>query len=91
MTREKTGKLLDEIVALYPNLIRGGSDMLLMGRMWDESLQDQEYETMHNALILYFKADTKGYVPTAGQLIEIAEREVSDPLRPADHEYWGNE
>ena len=88
MTREETGNFLDEIVALYPNVIRKDSDMALMLKLWEEALQDYGYEEIHKALQDYFRNDSRGYVPTAGQLIELA-RPRSSLTPSSDHEFWG--
>lgn len=90
MTSHDTGIFLNELYALYPNGIRDSSDFALVGSMWEEALKDYEYAEIHTALQKYFQNDTKGYVPTAGQLIELTKPE-EDPLLPKDHEDWGFE
>ena len=70
MTKTETGKFLNELAALYPNVIRKDSDLNLMATLWDEALKDCDYEDIHKALQDYFRTDQKGYVPTAGQLLE---------------------
>lgn len=90
MTREETGDFLDELQALYPNVVRQDSNLDLMLNLWEEALKEFSYEDIHKALQDYFRSDRKGYVPTAGQLIELTLPEA-DPLMPKDHEYWGEE
>ena len=82
MTEKESGKFLNELAALYPNVIRKDSDFELMFSMWHEALKEYKYEEIHEALQTYFRRDTKGYVPTAGQLIEL----TIDPLNPTDRE-----
>ena len=87
MTKSETGKFLNELTALYPNVIRKDSDLKLMAELWDEALKDCKYEDIHKALQDYFRADKKGYVPTAGQLIDQT-IPFTDPRLPKDHEVW---
>lgn len=88
MTKKETGKFLDELAALYPNVIRKDSDLKLMLSMWDEALKDYQYDEIHKALQEYFRSDTRGYVPTAGQLIELT-IPFTDPFLPKDHIDYG--
>lgn len=88
MTAKETGIFLNELAALYPNVIRKDSDLKLMANMWNEALQEYGYEEIHNALQAYFRSDSRGYVPTAGQLIELA-RPRSSLTPSSDHEFWG--
>lgn len=88
MTKDETGRFLDELVTLYPNSIRKDSNLKLMLKLWEEALKDCSFTDVHQALQAYFKTDTKGYVPTAGQLIDLFEDE-SDPLKPDDHVFLG--
>ena len=88
MTAKETGTFLNELYALYPNGIRDTSDISLTASIWDEALKDYEYTEIHNALLTYFQQDSKGYVPTAGQLIELA-RPRSSLTPSSDHEFWG--
>ena len=71
MTREETARFLGEMMNLYPSIERKNEDYRLTVQLWQESLSDFTLEDMHKALINYFQSDTKGYAPTAGQLIEI--------------------
>ena len=91
MTANETGIFLNELAALYPNVIRKDSNLKLMANMWNEALQDYGYEEIHNALQAYFRNDTKGYVPTAGQLIELIESKHTEPYLDDEHEFWGYE
>ena len=87
MTREESGQFLNEMFSLYPNLVRNIGSVKLMAELWSEVLFDQDYAEIRKALQRYFKRDTKGFPPTAGQLIELTVEE-EDPLMPADHVYY---
>ena len=87
MTRQETGKFLDELATLYP-MIKRDTDMALMGDLWEEALKDYSYKDVHAALQDYFRSDTKGYVPTAGQLIECIDDKV-DYLHPEGSIFLG--
>ena len=84
MTRQETGKFLDELTTLYPNVLRKEINMGLMGNLWEEALKDYSYKDIHEALQDYFRGDIKGYVPTAGQLIDLID-DGYNSLRPDDH------
>lgn len=68
MTQQECGDFLDEMIALYPSMMRPGVDQKMLLGLWSELLVDQEYKKAHNALMRYFREDKKGYVPTYGQL-----------------------
>ena len=87
MTRKESGVFLNELISLYPNLVRQSSPVKMLAELWSEALKNEEYSQIRAALIKYFKNDTKGYVPTAGQLIELT-KEEPDPFLPPDHEYY---
>ena len=91
MTREESGLLLNELISLYPNLVRQSSSVKTLAELWNEALQDKDYAQIHAALIKYFKNDTKGYVPTAGQLIEIADEDIpfAEPYIDDEHPFLG--
>ena len=40
MTEKESGKFLNELAALYPNVIRKDSDFELMFSMWHEALKE---------------------------------------------------
>lgn len=88
MTKDESGRFLNELISLYPNLIRPQQSVKMLAELWAEALADQDYEKIHAALIAYFKTDTRGFVPTAAQLIEFTE-EPEDPLMPKDHVFMG--
>lgn len=88
MTKKETGQFLDEITVLYPSFVRNDTNMNLVLTMWDEALKRYEYKDMHEALQEYFRTDRKGYVPTAGQLIDLID-DGEDTLKPDDHEFLG--
>lgn len=87
MTKKETATFLGELMTLYPNITKNRNDLEKVVDLWHESLSQCELYEIHSALIRYFQTDTKGYVPTAGQLIELTKEEV-DPLIPPDHDYY---
>lgn len=87
MTKKETATFLGELMTLYPSLMKSRDDLGKVVDLWHESLKDHTLLEIHDALIRYFQTDTKGYVPTAGQLIELT-KEEPDPYIPPDHEYY---
>ncbi len=88
MTVKETAVFMNELVALYPNLIRKDTDPKLMFKLWEEALKDYEYAAIHRALVTHFKTDKNGYAPSIGQLIKLTEPE-DDPFLPKDHVFMG--
>lgn len=72
MTRDETKKLLNEIYSMFPRLIGENTNKALMVDLWTEALEGQEYQKMHNAFIRYVQTDSKGFPPTAGQLLALS-------------------
>lgn len=87
MTKGETADFLGELMTLYPSIMKSRDDLGKVVELWHESLKDFGLYEIHAALIKYFQTDTKGYVPTAGQLIELT-KEEPDPYVPPDHEYY---
>ena len=87
MTKGETADFLGELMTLYPSIMKSRDDLGKVVELWHESLKDFGLYEIHAALIKYFQTDTKGYVPTAGQLIELT-KEEPDPDVPPDHEYY---
>lgn len=85
MTRDETTRLLTEIAHLFPRFVNTDEDKRLKVDLWNEVLQDETYQEIHDALVEYTRSDNKGFAPTAGQLIELTQ----DPLCPPDHVNMG--
>lgn len=85
MTREETKRLLTEIAQLFPRFVNQDEDKKLKVDLWAEALGEYEYARMHEALMAYVRTESKGYAPTAGQLIDLATDWLSGGK---DHEFW---
>jgi len=68
MTREECGVFLNELISLYPSILRPGMNEGRLYALWYEVLEKESFEKTHAALIKFFRADKKGFPPTAGQL-----------------------
>lgn len=78
MTKDECGKFLNELISIYPNLLRKEIDLETLANMWFEVLQNEDYTKTHNALAHYFRTDKSGFPPTAGQILPPAKVYMSD-------------
>ena len=72
MTKAETKKLLQIMAALYPNW--HPEDLDLAVDAWRAVLQDETAQDMADALREFAKEDKKGFPPSPGMLIDLAEK-----------------
>jgi len=68
MTITETKRIIAVIVATYPNYHPDDIDTTV--QIWHEVLEDYSYRQIDNALKRYIKAESKGFAPSIGQIIE---------------------
>lgn len=72
MTKAETKKLLQIVAALYPNW--KPEDLDLTVSAWSAVLEDEKAQAMADALREFAKEDKKGFPPSPGMLIDLAEK-----------------
>lgn len=71
MTKKETAQILFLLKEYYPNSIESSS---LENRVnaWYLVLKDHDYQTIQAAMVAFVATDTKGFMPSVGQLLEKA-------------------
>ena len=72
MTREETLKILMGMQVQYPNF--NPKDKRYTLDLWHKAFEDQNYLEISDALMYFFKNDTKGFAPLPGQLLDCARK-----------------
>ncbi len=78
MTRDETKKLLFMISGAFPNF--KPEDKTLAVDTWQFLLGELDAEEVFRAFKIYATTESKGYAPTAGQLVEIIRQQKSEDL-----------
>lgn len=68
MTRDEAKKLVMIAKTTYPNW--NPDDLSMTIDVWRKALEEYDYQTAETAMWMYIKADTKGFAPSPGQIID---------------------
>ena len=85
MTREETKKIIMVIVASYPNW--KPMDLSMTVDAWYSMISDYSYNDIALALKAYVTADTSGFAPSIGQLVEKV-KTLNSPAELDEMEAW---
>ena len=87
MTKKETAKIIFLLKEYYPNSLES-SDLENRVNAWYLVLKDNDFQTIQAAMMAFVTTDTKGFMPSVGQLIEKA---VSMTTKPemTELEAWG--
>lgn len=72
MTRRETAELLTVLQSNYPDAFRGMSDSCVQAKiaLWQQMFADYSKEQVSAAAMAYMATDTKGFMPSVGQINE---------------------
>ena len=70
MTREETVRIIHIIVASYPSFKPSASEVSEMVETWNYMLDEYSYQVIAMALKSFITADTSGFPPSVGQLLD---------------------
>ena len=79
-------KLLTTIQAAYPNYKMADKEITI--NLWEDMLSEYTYQQVSTALKAYIMADTSGFAPSIGQLVDMA-RKIKNPNVLGELEAWG--
>ncbi len=87
MTKKETAQILFLLKEYYPNSFESSS---LENRVnaWYLVLKDHDYQTIQAAMVAFVATDTKGFMPSVGQLLEKA-TSMQDAGGMTELEAWG--
>ena len=86
MNRQETIKLLTTIQTAYPNYKLPNKEIAV--ELWQEMLSEYTYQQVATALKAYIMADTSGFAPSIGQLVDRAQK-IKQPNVLSEMEAWG--
>jgi hypothetical protein len=85
MTRNEMVLLIRVVTNAYPNF--NPKDLSDTVDVWYEMLSDYTYEQVATALKMYIRADTSGFAPTIGQLVDKI-NQIVNPQQMNEAEAW---
>lgn len=70
MTKREVAEMMTILQANYPDSFRGLSDSVMATRvkLWHEVFRDKPAEVVRAAAMAYIASDTRGFMPTVGQI-----------------------
>lgn len=86
MNRDETKKIIQVICASYPNY--HPADLGMTVDIWNDMLQDFDYNTVALALKAYIRSDTSGFAPSVGQLVGKLQTIVQAESELSETEAW---
>lgn len=87
MTKKETAQLLFLLKEYYPNSFES-STIEHRVTAWYLVLKDHDYQTIQNAMLAFVATDTKGFMPSVGQLLDKA-ISMQDAGGMTELEAWG--
>jgi hypothetical protein len=66
MTRDETKKILAVLSVAFPNY--NPKDKTLAVSLWQKEFENNTYEEVNNAVLLFINTETSGFAPTIGQI-----------------------
>ena len=85
MNVQETIKLLTTIQAAYPNYKIANKEITV--NLWNDMLSEYTYQQVSTALKAYIMADTSGFAPSIGQLVDKAQK-IKTPNVLSEMEAW---
>lgn len=74
MTVKEARKIIAVIMVTYPNY--KPVDVELAAKIWSDTTDEYDYESVDSALKYYIRSDTSGFAPSPGQIISICEKQA---------------
>lgn len=89
MTREETIKIMAVLKAAYPNFYKGMTSAEANGivALWNDMLNEFSYTVVSAAVKSLIAADSKGYPPVIGQVLEKC-RKITQPQEMTEGDAW---
>lgn len=90
MTKREIAELMTILQANYPDSFRGQSDDVVTAKvtLWYDFFKDYPKEVVHAAAKAFMATDTKGFMPSVGQICEQLRRQ-QEPVEMTGIEAWG--
>ena len=70
MTVSGTEKIVNELVAAYPNIVKTSSKQDF-GTLWFKVLENVDDSEAEDAVMFYMRSEDKGFYPTPGKIMDI--------------------
>lgn len=87
MTKKETAQILFLLKEYYPNSLES-SNIENRVNAWYLVLKDHDYQTIQAAMVAFVATDSKGFMPSVGQLLEKA-TSMRDSGGMTELEAWG--
>lgn len=86
MTKEETKNILRVLTAAYPNF--KPENIVETVHIWHLLLEDMDYKLISMAVKSYIRANSSGFAPSIGELMEYANR-LTSPEEMTETTAWG--
>lgn len=88
MTKKETAQIIYILKEYYPRDFES-TDLETKVTAWHLVLADYDYKLVQNAVVAFVSNDTKGFMPSVGQLVEKIKQLANPEIEMTEAEAWG--
>lgn len=88
MTKKEVAQIIYILKEYYPRDLES-TNLETKVEAWYLILKDYDYKLVQNAVVAFVSSDTKGFMPSVGQLVEKIKQLANPEIEMTEAEAWG--